>query len=125
MKRLVVNKISCMNIINYLTLILIRQVDNTRWVARAAGKSVISNTQQNSLLEGKSVKEQIPTKSKGSLQDKYKIAGIDFPIPPGWDSLSTKSKKKELKKWHNHIRSKMPSAFVSDQANTLTGAISH
>ncbi|CAD5330494.1 unnamed protein product [Arabidopsis thaliana] len=43
--------------------------------------------------------------SKRSMRDSIKDPDPSFPLPMGWTVMSTKAKKKELKKWHNRLRS--------------------
>lgn len=48
-----------------------------------------------------------------SQKGKSKEIPPDFPLPLGWGAMSKKSRKKELKKWHNHINSVVSGSCVA------------
>ena len=79
--------------------------DKKKWVAKSAGppnSTLLPSYIPPVAAEGVLLKDKPPEKSR---RDSIMDPDPNFPLPPGWTAMSTKSKKKELKKWHNRLRS--------------------
>ncbi|CAL9247738.1 unnamed protein product, partial [Arabidopsis halleri] len=55
------------------------------------------------------------------VKAKGKEIDPNFPIPPGWRVMSKKTRKKLLKKWHNHMSSKVPGVYVPVRVASSSG----
>ncbi|CAL9233634.1 unnamed protein product, partial [Arabidopsis halleri] len=80
-----------------------------KWVAKSDIKptSHIQSSSKPIPVEGLKlvVQNQMPVEKVESKAEIDKVQVPAFPFPPDWDSLSNKSKKKQLKIWHNRVRS--------------------
>jgi len=59
------------------------------------------------------------------MRDSIKDPDPSFPLPMGWTVMSTKAKKKELKKWHNRLRSSEAGSIDLAASKDLEGPSSH
>lgn len=71
-----------------------------KWVVRPGLNSPVPTV----VIGADSGISQPPTLPKKSMRESIKDPDPNFPLPLGWAVMSTKAKKKELKKWHNRIR---------------------
>ncbi|KAG7572390.1 hypothetical protein ISN44_As09g007540 [Arabidopsis suecica] len=76
--------------------------------------------------DDKSVEVSKQTQDDKNVVVKAKGKEIDpnFPIPPGWGVMSKKTRKKLLKKWHNHMSSKVPGVYVPVRGSFLETHVS-
>ncbi|CAE6012165.1 unnamed protein product [Arabidopsis arenosa] len=81
-----------------------RPDDGKKWVVKTGGKPSSSSRQPKPSGDVEAVCVQSAPGILRPKRDSIHSPDPNFPIPPGWAVLSTKAKKKELKKWHNRMR---------------------
>lgn len=95
--------------------------EKLKWVAKSdirPASSIPSSSNLSTIDKRKSViQNQIPVEGVEIQAGSDKLIGQDFPFPPDWESQSNKSKKKQLKIWHNQMRSasQLAQAAVRDE----------
>ena len=84
----------------------VQKLHNGRnWVAKPCAVSGDQSPPPSKCTAVESDSLQAVLLSKKSVRDSIKDPDPNFPLPLGWNIMSIKTKKKELKKWHNRIRS--------------------
>ncbi|CAL9222663.1 unnamed protein product, partial [Arabidopsis halleri] len=84
--------------------------DRLKWVVKAGNKVSYPNPPLSDSLPVKSAHMVSSLNIEKSQVEETESIIPTFPRPPDWDTMSGKAKKKELKIWHNKIRSTVPGA---------------
>ncbi|CAH8268506.1 unnamed protein product [Arabidopsis lyrata] len=102
-----------------------KPVDRKLRVVKPVGAVVAPSTNSIPRIVNEPVLVQSTGNSVKSKRDSITSPDPDFPIPPGWAVMSTKAKKKELKKWHNRIRSALSGAHGIVRGESSSGSLPH